>query len=147
MRKEIQIEGKWYWTLEATDQNQVFNPLEECYVWDCEGINKRIKTIFAIKTKNVVSPFVMACGSVWNHCALLSSEHEKKSRRCTNRELMKWCLKFGGFWLDEFKHVRLDIPNCGADHLTDSIPGFVASICTWDGEPMEPTAKNMGLEE
>lgn len=23
----------------------------------------------------------------------------------------------------------------------------VQSICTWDGEPMEPTAQNMGLEE
>jgi hypothetical protein len=33
------------------------------------------------------------------------------------------------------------------DHLTDSIPGFVVSVCTWDGEPMEPTAKNMGLKE
>ena len=44
--------------------------------------------------------------------------------------------------MDDSKHVRLDIPNCRMDHLTDSIPGFVVSICTWDGERLILQADN-----
>jgi len=158
MRKEVEIGGKWYWEIEATDQNQKFSPPETCYTWDSipdDGLNLAVKRLRFIFSSPEKFPFVTNRLSEGNdydfvgykHCALLSSEHEKKSRRCTNRELMKWCLGFGGFWVDESKHVRLDIPNCRMDHLTDSIPGFVVSICTWDGEPMEPTAQNMGLPE
>ena len=146
MRKEVEINGKWYWELEATDQNQAFNPPEPAYMWDNEP-TKISYLCFVIKKGIGTYPFKTEICNGYAHCALLSSEHEKKSRRCTNKELMKWCLKFGGFWIDDSKHVRLDIPNCRMDHLTDSIPGFVVSICTWDGEPMEPTAQNMGLEE
>ena len=148
MRKEVEIGGKWYWELEATDQNQAFNPPESCYVWDEDILNAVGHKILLIRSQADYEKYFVSVTLVGHkHCALLSSEHEKKSRRCTNRELMKWCLGFGGFWVDESKHVRLDIPNCRMDHLTDSIPGFVVSVCTWDGEPMEPTAKNMGLEE
>ena len=148
MCKEVQINGKWYWELEATDQNQAFNPPEPCYMWAEDILNAvEHRILFILSRADYEKNFVPFTLVGYKHCALLSSEHEKKSRRCTNRELMKWCLKFGGFWIDEFKHVRLDIPNCRTDHLTDSIPGFVISICTWDGEPMEPTAQNMELEE
>ena len=145
-QKEVQINGKGYWELEATDQNQVFNPPEDCYVWDCEGINKRIKTIFAIKTKNLISPFVMTCGSVWNYCALLSSEHEKKSRRCSDFELSRWLSKGNGFWIDERGTMKIKSDTAYGKRNNPSGEGLV-SICTWDGEPMEPTAQNMGLEE
>jgi len=39
MRKEIQIEGKWYFELEPTDKNQAFNPPGSCYVWDEDILN------------------------------------------------------------------------------------------------------------
>ena len=146
MRKEVEIGGKWYWEFEATDQNQAFNPPEPAFMWD-DGTQDVADIYFVTKKGDSSHPFKTGRSVSYKHCALLSSEHEKKSRRCTNKELMKWCLKFGGFWMDKSKHVRLDIPNCRMDHLTDSIPGFVVSICTWDGDPMEPTAKNMGLEE
>ena len=147
MSKEVEIGGKWYWELEATDQNQAFNPPEPAYVWDKNPEIVVVELCFVKKKGEGSYPFITKNCNYYEHCALLSSEHEKKSRRCTNKELMKWCLKFGGFWMDESKHVRLDIPNCRVDHLTDSIPGFVIFVCTWDGEPMEPTAQNMGLEE
>ena len=146
MRKEVEIGGKWYWVLEATDQNQAFNPPEPALLWD-DGTQDVADIYFVTKTGESSHPFKTGRSVSYKHCALLSSEHERKSRRCTNKELMKWCFEFGGFWVDDSKHVRLDIPNCRMDHLTDSIPGFVVSICTWDGDPMEPTAKNMGLEE
>jgi len=148
MRKEVEINGKWYWELEAKDVNQVFNPPKPAFMWVEEIRNAKETELLFIYPENSYDRKYITTNLVgYQHCALLSSEHEKKSRRCTNKELMKWCLKFGGFWIDDSKHVRLDIPNCRMDHLTDSIPGFVIFVCTWDGDPMEPTAKNMGLEE
>ena len=146
MRKEIEINGKWYWKLEATDKNQAFNPPEPCYAWDCD-FAKTKQNLFAIRSKDSNRPsFFTDLGTRWLHCALLSSEHEKKSRRCTAKELSKWVLDGNGFWLDrdglartlgDFNYAKPD-DECGK---------IVISICTWDGEPMEPTAQNMGLPE
>ena len=157
MRKEVEINGKWYFELEATDQNQKFSPPETCYTWDSipdDGLNLEVKRLRFIFSSPEKFPFVtnrLSEGSDYDfvgfkHCALLSSEHEKKSRRCTAKELSKWVLGGNGFWLDrdglartlgDFNYAKPD-DECGK---------IVISICTWDGEPMEPTAKNMGLEE
>ena len=150
-RKEIEFNGIFYWELEQKDFFQLFPECPKALMFENESgidfIGTEIVLCLGKKDCLTKNPFISKDGRCFSHAVLLSSRHEKKSRRCTNRELMKWCLGFGGFWVDESKHVRLDIPNCRMDHLTDSIPGFVVSICTWDGEPMEPTAKNMGLPE
>ncbi len=147
-QKEVQVDKKWYWELEQKNETQVFIEQPLAFFSDDNIAYYKGKLICCFKNGVLgASPFMDDVGNAYAYCALLSSEHEKKSRRGTNKEIMKWCLKFGGFWIDDSKHVRLDIPNCRMDHLTDSIPGFVVSICTWDGEPMEPTAQNMGLPE
>jgi len=146
MRKEVQINGKWYWTLEATDQNQAFNPPEPCYVWDGDDYQKRNKNLFAIKAKvNNAPSFFTDVGTRWLYCALLSSEHEKKSRRCTTLELAKWCDQ-NGFWINA-EGVAVTKTSFFYETRNDECDGNLISICTWDGEPMEPTAKNMGLPE
>ena len=150
-RKEIEFNGIFYWELEQKDFFQLFPECPKALMFENESgidfIGTEIVLCLGKKDCLTKNPFISKDGRCFSHAVLLSSRHEKKSRRCTIRELMMWCNKNGGFWIDEFKHVRLDIPNCGADHLTDSIPEFVVSICTWGGEPMEPTAKNMGLPE
>jgi hypothetical protein len=77
---------------------------------------------------------------------LLSSEHEKKSRRCTAKELSKWVLGGNGFWLDRDGLART-LGDFNYTKPDDECGKIVISICTWDGEPMEPTAQNMGLPE
>ena len=147
MCKEVEINGKWYWELEATDQNQVFNPPEPCYVWDGDDYQKRNKNLFAIKAKvNNAPSFFTDVGTRWLYCALLSSEHEKKSRRCTAKELSKWVLEGNGFWLDR-DEIAKTLGDFNYAKSDDECGKIVISICTWDGDPMEPTAKNMGLEE
>ena len=88
MRKEVQIEGKWYWTLEATDQNQAFNPPESALLWD-DGTQDVADIYFVTKKGDSSHPFKTGRSVSYKHCALLSSEHEKKSRRCTTLELAK----------------------------------------------------------
>ena len=147
MRKEVQIEGKWYWELEATDQNQAFNPPESCYVWDEDILNAVGHKILLIRSQADYEKYFVSVTLVGHkHCALLSSEHEKKSRRCTIKEISKWILGGNGFWLDQEKYART---SCDFEYekLNGECGKCVVSVCTWDGEPMEPTAKNMGLEE
>ena len=147
MRKEVQIEGNWYWELEATDQNQAFNPPESCYVWDEDILNAVGHKILLIRSQADYEKYFVSVTLVGHkHCALLSSEHEKKSRRCTIKEISKWILGGNGFWLDQEKYART---SCDFEYekLNGECGKCVVSVCTWDGEPMEPTAKNMGLEE
>ena len=157
MRKEVQINGKWYWELESTDKNQKFSPPETCYTWDSipdDGLNLEVKRLRFIFSSPEKFPFVTNRLSEGNdydfvsykHCALLSSEHEKKSRRCTIKEISKWILGGNGFWLDQEKYART---SCDFEYekLNGECGKCVISICTWDGETMEPTAKNMGLPE
>ena len=144
-RKEVQINGKWYFELEATDQNQAFNPPEPAYMWDNEP-TKISYLCFVIKKGIGTYPFKTEICNGYAHCAMLSSEHEKKSRRCTNFELVRWCAKGNGFWIDECGITRTKCDAPYADRNDPSGKGLV-SICTWDGEPMEPTAQNMGLPE
>jgi hypothetical protein len=145
MRKEVEIGGKWYWELEATDQNQAFNPPEPALLWD-DGTQDVADIYFVTKKGESSHPFKTGRSVSYKHCALLSSEHEKKSRRCTAKELSKWVLEGNGFWLD-----RDEIAKTLGDFLytkkNDECGKIVISICTWDGEPMEPTAQNMGLPE
>ena len=147
MRKEVEIGGKWYWELEATDQNQAFNPPESCYVWDEDILNAVGHKILLIRSQADYEKYFVSVTLVGHkHCALLSSEHEKKSRRCTIKEISKWILGGNGFWLDQEKYART---SCDFEYekLNGECGKCVVSVCTWDGEPMEPTAKNMGLEE
>jgi hypothetical protein len=157
MRKEVEIGGKWYWELEATDQNQKFSPPETCYTWDSipdDGLNLAVKRLRFIFSSPEKFPFVtnrLSEGSDYKfvgykHCALLSSEHEKKSRRCTDFELNRWLSKGNGFWIDDCGTMRIK-SDTTYDKRNDPSGKRLVSICTWDGEPMEPTAKNMGLEE
>ena len=146
MRKEVQIEGKWYWELEATDQNQAFNPPESCYVWDEDILNAVGHKILLIRSQADYEKYFVSVTLVGHkHCALLSSEHEKKSRRCTTLELAKWCDQ-NGFWINA-EGVAATKKSFFYETRNDECDGNLISICTWDGEPMEPTAKNMGLEE
>ena len=144
MRKEIQIEGKWYWTLEATDQNQAFNPPEPALLWD-DGTQDVADIYFVTKKGESSHPFKTGRSISYEHCALLSSEHEKKSRRCTTLELAKWCDQ-NGFWINA-EGVAVTKTSFFYETRNDECEGNLISICTWDGEPMEPTAQNMGLEE
>lgn len=144
MRKEVEINGKWYWTLEATDQNQAFNPPEPAYMWDDEPTN--ILKLYFVMEKGIGNyPFGTERYNRYKYCALLSSEHEKKSRRCTTLELAKWCDQ-NGFWINA-EGVAVTKTSFFYETRNDECDGNLISICTWDGKPMEPTAKNMGLEE
>jgi len=145
MRKEVEIGGKWYWELEATDQNQAFNPPEPAYVWDKNPEIGVVELCFVKKKGEGSYPFITKNCNYYEHCALLSSEHEKKSRRCTSRELAKWCDQ-NGFWINA-EGVAVTKTSFFYETRNDECDGNLISICTWDGEPMEPTAKNMGLEE
>jgi len=144
MRKEVEIGGKWYWELEATDQNQAFNPPEPAYMWDNEP-RDALELSFVTKKGMSSYPFKTEKCTGYAHCALLSSEHEKKSRRCTTLELAKWCDQ-NGFWINA-EGVAVTKISFFYETRNDECDGNLISICTWDGEPMEPTAKNMGLEE
>jgi len=145
MRKEVEIGGKWYWELEATDQNQAFNPPEPAYVWDKNPEIGVVELCFVKKKGEGSYPFITKNCNYYEHCALLSSEHEKKSRRCTSRELAKWCDQ-NGFWINA-EGVAVTKTSFFYETRNDECDGNLISICTWDGEPMEPTAKNMGLKE
>ena len=147
MCKEVQINGKWYFELEPTDKNQAFNPPESCYVWDEDILNAVGHKILLIRSQADYEKYFVSVTLVGHkHCALLSSEHEKKSRRVTIKEISKWILGGNGFWLDQEKYART---SCDFEYekLNSECGKSVVSICTWDGEPMEPTAQNMGLEE
>ena len=146
MRKEVEIGGKWYWELEATDQNQAFNPPEPAYVWDKNPEIGVVELCFVKKKGEGSYPFITKNCNCYEHCALLFSEHEKKSRRCTDFELARWLAKGNGFWIDSKGKMRIRLDSVYSERNKTSVDG-IASICTWDGEPMEPTAKNMGLEE
>lgn len=147
MRKEVEINGKWYWELEATDQNQAFNPPESCYVWDEDILNAVGHKILLIRSQADYEKYFVSVTLVGHkHCALLSSEHEKKSRRCSDFELSRWLSKGNGFWIDERGTMKIKSDTAYGKRNDPSGEGLV-SICTWDGEPMEPTAQNMGLEE
>ena len=146
MRKEVEINGKWYWELEATDQNQAFNPPEPAYVWDKNPEIGVVELCFVKKKGEGSYPFITENCNYYAHCALLSSEHKKKSRRCTVLELAKWCASGKGYWINlegNGKTQFIFSIKAKSELLEESFK----SICTWDGEPMEPTAKNMGLPE
>ena len=145
MRKEVQINGKWYWELEATDQNQAFNPPDPAYVWDKNPEIVVVELCFVKKKGDGSYPFITKNCNYYEHCALLSSEHEKKSRRCTTLELAKWCDQ-NGFWINA-EGFAVTKTSFFYETRNDECDGNLISICTWDGKPMEPTAKNMGLEE
>lgn len=146
-QKEVQINGKWYWELEATDKNQAFNPPEPAYMWSNEPQNNVAELCFIMENKGETSYlFISKNRSYYNHCALLSSEHEKKSRRCTDFELNQWLAKGNGFWIDYQGKMKT---KCEVDYdkRNNIVGDGLVSICTWDCIPMEPTAQNMGLEE
>ena len=146
MRKEVEIGGKWYWELEATDQNQAFNPPESCYVWDEDILNAVGHKILLIRSQADYEKYFVSVTLVGHkHCALLSSEHEKKSRRCTTLELAKWCDQ-NGFWINA-EGVAVTKTSFFYETRNDECDGNLISVCAWDGDPMEPTAKNMGLPE
>ena len=145
MRKEVEIGGKWYWELEATDQNQAFNPPEPAYVWDKNPEIGVVELCFVKKKGEGSYPFITKNCNYYEHCALLSSEHEKKSRRCTTLELAKWCDQ-NGFWINA-EGVAATKKSFFYETRNDECDGNLISICSWDGEPMEPTAQNMGLPE
>ena len=144
MRKEVEIGGKWYWELEATDQNQAFNPPEPALLWD-DGTQDVADIYFVTKKGESSHPFKTGRSVSYKHCALLSSEHEKKSRRCTTLELAKWCDQ-NGFWINA-EGFAVTKTSFFYETRNDECDGNLISICTWDGETMEPTAQNMGLEE
>ena len=146
-QKEVQINGKWYWELEATDQNQAFNPPEPAFMWNSEPLDNSKELCFIMGNKNdIYYPFVSQDLGRYKHCALLSSEHERKSRRCSDFELSRWLSKGNGFWIDERGTMKIK-SDTDYDKRNDPSGKGLVSICTWDGEPMEPTAKNMGLPE
>jgi len=146
MRKEVEINGKWYWELEATDVNQVFNPPKPAFMWVVEIRNAKETELLFIYPENSYDRKYITTNLVgYQHCALLSSEHEKKSRRCTTLELAKWCDQ-NGFWINA-EGVAVTKTSFFYETRNDECDGNLISICTWDGKPMEPTAKNMGLEE
>lgn len=155
MPKEIQINGKWYWKLEPKDEIQLFSALPEALMWQDEDLDivatKKIATkkilVFCRGPKESPTdyPFIAEDGNAYAHCALLSSEHKRKSRRCTVLELAKWCDK-NGFWINA-EGTAVTKTSFFYETRNDECDGNLISICTWDGEPMEPTAQNMGLEE
>ena len=147
-QKEVQVNKKWYWELEQKNEIQVFMEQPSAFFSDDNIAYYKGKLVCCFK--NGVSdtrPFMNDLGNVYAHCALLSSEHEMKSRICTNAELMKWCAKGNGFWIDEYNGQHAAYSHCTENKNNSVYEKHVKFICTWDGEPMEPTAKNMGLPE
>ena len=156
MPKEIQINGKWYWKLEPKDEIQLFPALPEALMWQDEDLDivatKKIATkkilVFCRGPKESPTdyPFIAEDGNAYAHCALLSSEHERKSRRVSNFELNRWLAKGNGFWIDENGTLKI---KCDGAYTKRNEPcgDGVKYISVWDGEPMDPTAQNMGLEE
>ncbi len=147
MRKEVKINGKWYWELEQKNELQVFLEQPSAFFSDDNSSFYQGKLICCLG-KGIAEepPFVDDNGINYWHCALLFSEHEKKSRRCTDFELARWLAKGNGFWIDSKGKMRIRLDSVYSERNKTSVDG-IASICTWDGEPMEPTAQNMGLEE
>ena len=103
MPKEFQLNGKWYWELEPKGELQLFSALPEALMWQDQDFDilasKKILVFCRGQKKSPTDyPFIAEDGNAYAHAALLSSEHEKKSRRCTTLELAKWCDK-NGFWI------------------------------------------------
>ena len=146
-QKEVQINRKWYWELEQKDEIQVFMGQTNAFFSDDNISYYEGKLVCCFK-KGVIdeSPFMNDWGQNYKFCALQSSKHEKKSRRATNIEVMKWC-STNGVWLDEYNQVRNDPLDANLSELKNPCKECVVKVVKWDGEPMEPTAQNMGLEE
>jgi len=145
-QKEVQVNKKWYWELEQKNEIQVFMGQPPAFFSDDNIAYYRGKLVCCFK--NGVSdtrPFMNDLGNVYAYCALLSSEHEKKSRRATEKELSVWCAKGHGFWTD--LRSGNSYTTRQFSNSIEICANYIASICTWDGEPMEPTAQNMGLPE
>jgi hypothetical protein len=152
-QKEVQINGKWYWTLEQTGIVQIFPNKPDAFMWSEDEIQEdkilEIKTLIVCFGKNKwmrSASFLADDGVMAEHCALFASEHEKKSRRATNIEVMRWC-STNGVWLDEYNQVRNDPLDAKLSELKNPCKECVVKVVKWDGETMEPTAKNMGLPE
>ena len=146
-QKEIRINGKFYWELNQKDEIQVFMEMPDAFFWNNNNIPIFGKIICCCKKgTRAAAPFMDELGNFFSYCVLLSSEHKKESRRCTNREIMQWCAS-KGFWMDAYNQIRIDPVRNKRETLNEPCSLSVVSICAWDGEPMEPTAENMGLEE
>lgn len=148
MRKEVQIDSKLFWELEQTGSIQAFPNLPKVIMWS-DHVALTHTRLLACLGKNLFHRpecFLDENGRLFEHCVLLLSEHEKKSRRCTVKELSKWVLGGNGFWLDLDGNART-LGDFNYTKSDDECGKIVISICTWDGKPMEPTAQNMGLEE
>ena len=146
-QKEVQVNKKWYWELEQKNEIQVFMGQPSAFFSDDNIAYYLGKLVCCFK--NGVSdtrPFINDLGNVYAYCALLSSEHEKKSRRATNIEVMRWC-SANGVWLDEYNQVRNDPLDSKFSELKNPCKECVVKVVKWDGETMEPTAQNMGLPE
>ena len=149
-QKEVEYNGVFYWELEQKDECQVFPEFPKVLAWENENdiafVGTEIVLCLGKKECSKMRPFISKDGWRFRHAALLSSEHEKKSRRCTAKELSKWVLGGNGFWLDRDGLART-LGDFNYTKPDDECGKIVISICTWDGEPMEPTAQNMGLPE
>ena len=146
-QKEVQVNNKWYWELEQKNEIQVFMEQPSAFFSDDNIAYYKGKLVCCFK--NGVSdarPFMNDLGNVYTYCALLSSEHEKKSRRATNIEVMRWC-STNGVWLDEYDQARNDPLDAKLSELKNPCKECVMKVVKWDGETMEPTAQNMGLPE
>ena len=149
-QKEVEYNGVFYWELEQKDECQVFPEFPKVLAWENENdiafVGTEIVLCLGKKECSKMRPFISKDGWRFRHAALLSSEHKKESRRCTNFELAKWCAKGNGYFIDRWTNIfhRLDLPQKTKNEICND---SVVSICTWDGEPMEPTAENMGLEK
>ena len=154
-KKEIQINGELYFELESQSVIQLFSALPEALMWQDQDLDLvatgKIATkknlVFCLGQKKNPSdyPFITDDGTAYAHAALISSWHEKKSRRPTILELVKWCNK-NGFWINKFGRI-CSTPSFDYANRNNICEEAVKFICTWDGKPMEPTAENMGLEE
>ena len=147
-QKEVEINGKGYWELEQTGIVQIFPNKPDAFMWSENEIPQVKKLIVCFGKIKYDRPacFLDECGSLFEHCALFNSGHEKKSRRATNIEVMRWC-SANGVWLDEYNQVRNDPLDAKLSELKNPCKECVVKVVKWDGETMEPTAKNMGLPE
>ena len=149
-QKEVEFNGIFYWELEQKDFFQIFFECPKALMFDTENsitfVGTEIILCLGKKECQTNYPFISKDGRCFRHAVLLSSKHEKKSRRATNIEVMKWC-STNGVWLDEYNQVRNDPLDANLSELKNPCKKCVVKVVKWDGEPMEPTAQNMGLPE
>lgn len=121
---------------------QIFNPPKEMLVWDDSFTEPYVKHVCAITGSHHYQ--VVTTLSCYSYCAEIPEAI--KPKRATNRELSEWVAKGNGLVLiGELISNHYDFLLQEENELAEGvqIQPFNNSATDW----LEPTLKNMGMEE